>query len=199
MTGYVIDRQGDQLSIALECGEEILEARRAFSCLIQPEPGDVVCLVQTETREAYVTDIFERPANEAANGSDASLVVPGGLEIDARRGLTFKTGGTMAIQARKLEGRVPEVDWFSRLFRVTCKELFAHVDVSRLTARVTEVLTKRAHVSAERSYRIVSEADHVRAGVIDMRGEQLVNIRAECSVLTGKKLVKVDASQVHIG
>src|SRR5690606_38231936 len=77
-SGRVILRDGTQLCVALEEGGEVI-ARRAASCLLQPEPGDRV--IVGAVPEAWVLAVLERDETRPAE-----LAFEGDAVVRSRRG-----------------------------------------------------------------------------------------------------------------
>lgn len=194
ITGTVAHRDGDVLYVSVEHEGRAREARRAFGCLVTPEVGDVVCVLCDERGQHHVTTVLHRP-----DASEATLGVPGRLAIEAPAGLTVRTGQGIELHAERLDGHVTEARWWSRLVQITGKELLVRTGLARLASEVAELMTQRVQINAERSYRHVTEAEHVRAGVLDMKAEQVVHIRARHTIVTAQQLTKLDGSQVHVG
>lgn len=198
-TGEVIDQDGALLSVSVEGEKHIHPARRAFSCLMEPMPGDLVCLMFSETGVLYVTNILERQLSESGSRAEATLHFSGQLSLKADAGLALETGDKLKIRAKKLEGAVSEVNWVSRLAQITSKEILMVTGLARLTCKVRELFAGHFQMSADNSYRNITKTDNVRAGVYNLRADSLASIRAPCAIIKANKLAKIDSSQVHIG
>ncbi|PLY14627.1 MAG: hypothetical protein C0631_10240 [Sedimenticola sp.] len=200
LTGLVVDIKHGVFLVRDENDYHVYEAVQAFSCLVQPEQGDVVCMLSDSSNHCYISTILERNSSDQGDNCPATNIkLPGKLNIEAKDGLSLHTSHAIEMRADVLNADVSEVNWLSKLLRVTGQKLLVTTGVSRLTSKLTELLTERMQMNAERSYRNITEAEHIRAGVFDVKAEQIANIRGRCAVLSGKELVKVAASQVHIG
>src|SRR5262245_6060935 len=85
--GRVMLRDASSFSIALERGQGEVIARRAASCLLQPEPSDRVLVALAP--EPFVLAVLERGSDrraELAVDGAAVLRVSGTLELDAEQG-----------------------------------------------------------------------------------------------------------------
>src|SRR6185503_3484680 len=72
-------REGGSFGVRTEAGE--YRAKRAVSCLLEPEVGDTVALLTTQAGVCYVTAVLEREA-----GATGRIVVDGDLEIQLPAG-----------------------------------------------------------------------------------------------------------------
>lgn len=186
----------------LHDGERDLQAERAASCLLEPEPGDRVWFV-AEADSCFVIAVLARaqpagPAQLSIDG-DASLRIGGQLAVHAGAGLELRsdaqvgiTGDELRVQARL--GRVV-FDECTAVLRT----LFAHVTNSTFVATVIETLSDRLTQSTRTSFRSVAEIDQVQAGTIDYRAQDTAHIAADKTLINGGQIAKVEAGQIHLG
>ncbi|MNT91215.1 hypothetical protein D3C72_2322770 [compost metagenome] len=62
-----------------------------------------------------------------------------------------------------------------------------------------ETVADRIVQMARNTLRLVDEIDQVRVGHLDCKATDTVRIHGQHTIVTGKELVKVDASQIHMG
>jgi hypothetical protein len=191
-TGQVVDRDGEIVYVSLR--ERVCEARRALGCVVVPEPGDLVAVLCDESHAHHVMQVLQR-----TGGAPLIWAAPQALTINAPGGLNLRTDATLTVQGSRLEGKVDEVRWWSRLLHFTGVELIARTRLARWVGEVTELLTQRLQVNAQRSYRTVEQAEHVRTGLLDVQARHAVHIRARHALIRAKDLAKVDGAQIHVG
>ncbi len=190
-TGYRVRMSGSA---------QVGKAVRALSCLMEPAVGDKVGIFIDEEGGAFVVSVLERSsAQQPPDSVDACLHFPGRLSISADDGLSLQTKKLLNIEADHLLGKVSEVRWFSKVIRLSGKELSITTQVARLICKVRELLTAQSSFSAEHSCRHISESELVRAKVYDVKSQSMASIESPCTLLKGENLIKVDSSQVHIG
>ncbi|PRP95517.1 hypothetical protein ENSA5_38700 [Enhygromyxa salina] len=199
--GTAIIRAGGP-SFVLDDEGRRFEARRAASCLLEPELGDEVWFVEQGAR-CYVLGVLER-ASEAGAATlsiegDAALRVGGELSVDASAGLELRSDEQVGISG-------DEVRVQARLGRVVFDEctavlrsMLAHVTNFSFVAKVIETLTERLTLASKTSFRSVAEVDQIQAGVIDYRAKEAAHIAADKALINGGKLAKVEAGQIHLG
>lgn len=161
-------------------------ARRAVSCLVQPEPGDLVLLGGPEA-SLYVLAILERRGDRPLR-----LAVAGDMEIAAEGGRLTLGAETLVVNAEK--GQVAVRD-----LALSGGKVAARFGRIALIADAIESLATRLLTRARRSYRFVEETEQLRAGDIDHRAGGHLHLRGETAALHAGLLVKVNASQIHMG
>ena len=193
---------GQPPSWLLDQGDRQLVARRAASCLLEPEPGDRVWFV-SEGDQCFVLAVLERgrhsqPATLRVEG-DAALRVSGQLQVDTGAGLELRskeqvgvTSDELRVQARL--GRVVFAECTAVL-----RSLFAHVSNSTFVAKVIETIADRLTQSSKTSLRSVAEVDRVQAGTIDHRAKEATHLAGGKVLVNGGELAKVEAGQIHLG
>jgi hypothetical protein len=186
-TGRVTATTGQEVRVwSEETGS--VEARRAVGCLVAPESGDLVLLVQNGAAQAYVLSVLERPGagplRLTAEG-DLTVELPAGrFGVSAATGVEVTTG-TAVLAADTLEVRA-----------ATASLLAGGV---RLVADAVESVVERVSQSARQVFRRVTELDRLRAGQIDHGAEGVARLHGQHTLITARELVKADGKQIHIG
>lgn len=164
-------------------------ARRAVSCLITPEKGDLVLLAGQRSADLYVLAVLERPGC-----CDARISTHGDLTFDLRSGrLTVATAEgvdliskkAVSVIAERLEARAREGSLFLGSIKLIAGAVNSTVDCLSQTVK--------------RAYRRITEIEHVRAGQIDCATKGNMRLHGENTLMTARELVKADAKQIHIG
>ncbi len=178
-------------------------ARRAVSCLVEPEVGDRVLAATDEEGQTWVLAVLERRAGAAlrlgAEG-DVAWNVPGGaFTVASRGGISLATAGVATVAAAALRVTAAEgglhLDKVSFLGRL----VEAQAETVKLVAGALDQTLERLWHRVKRSYRFVAEQDHVRAGHLDYAAQESAHLRGKNTLVTAEQLVKVDGGQVHLG
>lgn len=199
--GHVVETGPGGLLVETDDGR--IAARRAVSCLVEPACGDRVLLAGPDPDEVYVLAVLARPGPEPlvlkAVGDLTLAVKDGRFSVLAERGVSLASGEDLSLTGKLLRVRAREGHLaLDRLF-YTGARILARARRIRLVGRLLDAVMERASLRVKRAYRFVEETDLVRAGEIDQRAEGCVNIRGESAVVFAKKLVKMDAEQIHLG
>ncbi|GGJ21640.1 DUF3540 domain-containing protein [Neoroseomonas lacus] len=177
-------RDGTALTLLAE-GQR-LAARRAFSCLVEPEPGDRV-LVARSGGAAYVLAVLERPG-----AAPMRVALPDGCSIEAEGGRLDLAAGTLVLRARQGEVVVDAL-------AVSGGTATLRVGTVTLIAEAIETLARRVIGRFGRSYRFVEESEQLRARDIDQRASGHLHLKGDTASIQAGAVVKVDANQIHLG
>jgi hypothetical protein len=173
-------RSKDDGGMAVAAPGATLSARRAFSCLAEPEVGDTVLVARLDDGEsAFVLAILERE-------TDAPLALRSPRDTEVR------VAGKLSLVADDATIAAPKFSLVSGA---------AELHATRLTAIVgsAEALFERVMQRARQVLRVVEELDHLRAGRIDYEAESVMSLHAENTTLTADGLVKMDGQQIQLG
>jgi hypothetical protein len=179
-----------------------MQARRALSCLIEPEPGDTVLVGGTAERP-FVLAVLERRGD-----APLRVVLPGDAEIHAAHGRLSLSGeeGLALTSPAKVEITAPEVSVIGRAARFVLNEvthvgrsLTCHVSRLKVVGETLETMMQQVMARAKRSFRVVDETDLLRSGEIDHRAEGTLHLRGQNAIVTATTIAKVDAGQIHLG
>lgn len=180
----VLAREGDACTLRLE-GRET-RARRAFSCLVEPEPGDVVLLGRAGT-DRYILAVLER-----TGGAPMRLALPDGTTLAA-------DGGRLNLAAETLVMESERTQVVTGTLGVSARRTEARAGRLSLFAEAIETMAERVIGRFRRSYRFVEESEHLRARDIDQRASGHLHLRGETANVQAGVLVKLHGSQIHLG
>jgi hypothetical protein len=198
----VVERSGGE-GLELRSAGGRYRARRAASCLLEPQVGDLVVVAVSERGHAWVLAVLERENEE----QPLALRTDGDLEIHARGRLGLT--GSQEVEVRSgRAGRfaAPRLtfttfDLEAAVERLVLSGGSAEVNLERAKAAVTfvEQAFERLSTKAQRVYRYIEQLDLTRARQIELRAETTAHIRSKQTFMTSDDLVKVDAGQIHLG
>jgi len=164
-------------------------ARRATSCLLEPQIGDKVLLVGEPLGELYVQVILERQ-----EGVGHCLSTAGDLKIELQTGrFTVATSeGIDLVSAR-------ELSFISQRIEARASEGFFSIGTVRAMGTALDAVYERLSQTVQVAFRKVEKLDRLRAGQIDYSADGMARVHGENTVLTAEGLVKADGKQIHIG
>lgn len=198
--GTVVQIEEATFVIATDTRE--IRARRATSCLLEPQPGDRVLVAEGDER-AYVLAVLEREP-----GAPGSIVMDGDLDIRLREGrfgvaapegVSLTAGKEVSVVSGAV--RVHAVDGSVALDRLSFVGTFVRAEIERakVFAESLDTVLERLSQRVKRSYRVVAECDHLRAAQIDYAAEGRVSLHGENTLVTAENLAKVEGDQIHLG
>lgn len=161
-------------------------ALRAFSCLVEPAPGDLVLVGRAEG-EAFILAVLARSGD-----APMRVALPDGATITA-------ADGHLTLDAGRLDLRAGATEVTTRSLDVTAGRTDASLGRIALLAEAIETIAQRIVGRFRRSIRIVEDSDQVRARDIDQRATGHMHMRGDAVTLQGSALVKLRADQIHLG
>jgi Protein of unknown function (DUF3540) len=149
----------------------LLVCQRAASCLLLPQRGDRVAVLVTETKKAYVIAVLE--AQHPENGV---LRLPETTTIEAVH--VQMLTATITVAAKAIQLTAGQMKWVADAM---------HTVANRITQYCQNYL------------RTTQGLDQIQAQQLDLKAEQLIQLRADYVVTEAKNLVKTRSSQIHLG
>jgi hypothetical protein len=180
----VLAREGEALTLLQ--GGQMVAARRAFSCLVEPEPGDRV-LVGVAGGTPYVLAVLER-----SGAAPMRLALPDGATLGAGQGRLNLAAGTLVLEAEATQVATGTLG-------VAATRTEARLGRVSAIAEAIETIATRIVGRFRRSYRFVEEGEHLRARDLDHRASGHLHLRADTAMVQAGVLVKLQGSQIHLG
>ena len=189
LSGRVLDVDGRSCLVSAE--GHLQEAQRAPSCLIDLMPGDRVALWLDDDAALFVLAVLAR--DPATASSPMHISAPAGLSIDTGTQAELKlSGGGLHMQAARC-------DWALGQVQITADEVRGSTRSLHWVSQFVQHIVDSLHLVAERSFRHVRTLDQQRCGHLDIAAEQLIHARAEHTLITARKLTRLDGSQIQVG
>lgn len=202
--GRVTRAQGALFAVC--SGSAEYQARRATSCLLEPQEGDVVLLSIVPGRATYVVAVLEREEGERAGAArvvldgDLELQVPNGrVVIAAKDGIELVSTRGVGITSEELKVTTRAAEVVIEHLGVVGGTVQAQLRKVKVVAETIDHAADRVVQRFKRAYRFVAEMDQTRAQRIDIAAEKTMSLHAGDAVVTARELVKVDGSQIHMG
>jgi hypothetical protein len=180
-----------------------VDARPAASCLLEPRSGDRV-LVSRRGTEAFILAVLERETTSTTTlklGLDVALSVDASqrLKVEGAREIHLHATDVLEARARDVRVQADATRLISRAVEVIGGSLDTSFDRVVSLSRAVETVADEVIARAKRSLRFISELDSTRARVIETRAEGPISIHGENTIVTARKLAKIDSDQIHIG
>lgn len=188
---YVVDSIGRRL-----------RARRAASCLLQPEVGDEVAWCVGDAQGIYIYAVLVR-----VGSGEQQLVVDGNASLRARNGsLALRADESLELAAPRIGAQSEDLsvrgtratvvfdalDGIARACTMTASQLkLAGTHISSVFERVFQ--------HARSQHRVVEGMDTVQVQTADWQAKGLMSLHAENVLTSGERLVKTRGAQIHLG
>jgi hypothetical protein len=195
-----IDTDGN-IEIEVEGGRHT--AKLAFSCLVQPQPDDVVMFSKLETGQSYILGVIERPGC-----SDMTIALPGKSTIKSNSGsLSIISAESINMMASKNINSVSDQAIHkSREAVFDYQELIAkgeNLQASysniRVFGNLLNVMAKQV-INRFKSYiRNSEESDMVKSAQMTREVSGLYSMDTKYTIMISKKDTKIDGERIHMG
>jgi uncharacterized protein DUF3540 len=192
-TGRILREGANSFIVLVQTNEHAM--RCAVSCLLVPEPGDLV-LVADNSSEFYILAVLERPGSapvvlRATTPSKTmvlaaqKLLVRADAEIEIAAPQTNIRGGRLTVAVEALA-------FVAKLFTQTLERW--QTSAQKVDIVATDIATKAA-----RRVAIVDEVDVLEAGAILQKIEAAAVTNAQAVVISADEDLRLDGTRVTVG
>ncbi len=182
---------------------DIITARKAASCLVEPRKGDTVLHARTGAGKMFIVAVLERPGGAATSiefDGDVEIAAPRGkLEITARDGVTLGTPGELLLIAEKMglsaqtcEAVFEQLELFGSGLRTGWETVKFHAHSAQTV--VDSVLQKLGSRHTQ-----VRGLDSLSAGSVKQAARDIFSLRSKFAFMKADKNVKIDGKQIFMG
>lgn len=183
-------------SFVVEVDQRGLHCRKAVSCLLMPEIGDRVLVVNSDENQLWILAVLERQQADLPN----HLCVTGDLHISAQEGKLVMSGTEqVAINSENLSVKAQTGNCHIDKMEYSGEQLSAWVSFTHLVGQNMESLWHTISQVSTSVFRKVKKTEHVQAGQIDLSAEDYARIHAKTTLVTSDNITKMDAEQIHVG
>jgi hypothetical protein len=179
-----------------------MNARAAFSCIVEPRAGDVV-LVSQSANDFHVLSVLDRPEQQDMTlrfPSDVSLVASAG-QMDLVSGdkinVVSATGAHMASD---------ELTFTAGRMRVSTDELTSHANHINnhsqsisLYTNILDTVARQVSQKTETLVRWVEGVETLSIGNLIQKVRNNLTSHSSQAVITAKNDMRIDAERIHMG
>jgi hypothetical protein len=188
----------------VRAGADVVHARRAKGCLIEPAVGDTVLVAQSECHGSYVLSVLhsadDNPESVVSVEGDLTLKSKSGkVAIVGNEGVSVTSGRQVSVTAPEVVGRTMNATLFADSLSYVGRKLEAQVERVRLIGQALESSFDKVTARMKHSYRTIEQLEQVKANELHVTAESTLNMRAKNTLVTAEKLMKVDGEQIHLG
>lgn len=183
-------------SIVVESAGRGWHCRRAASCLLTPENGDVVLLARSDDDKLWLLAVLERAQPEltaqlSVNGDLAIAARGGSLSLHGERQLALESQ-TLRLKANAGECCIGNLDYQG-------DEISARVSVGRWVGERCESIWHTLTQISQLTLRQVKQTEHVRAGQLDYQAQDYARLHSRSTLISADAIAKIDSEQIHVG
>jgi len=174
----------------------IINAGVAVSCLVTPEPGDVVLISTDESGCSYVLSILGRPqraqkGTELSFEGDLSIMVHGGRMSLASEDSLALASKDFELTASEARVTIEKASFFGRLVENNIERI-------RVVADTMDSIIRRAVQRFTSSYRYVEEHEEIQSASTRMIVDGTLTMHTKNTMHIAEGQIKIDAEQIHL-
>jgi len=201
--GEVVETIGERYVVSVQSGE--VDARVALSCIVQPEPGDLVMISLDDFNRCYVVAVLERDTSrEQPIGitfpSDVTMTVEhGGLTIRTEDSLQFGSRKEISLSTEDLNIHATNGDVCMEKLSFIGKYLGTQVEKVKIVGNTLDTVFKRMTQKIKHGFRYIEHHEEVHAGSSRYLIKETMTVQSKNSIHLAREHMKLDAEQIHIG
>lgn len=173
-------------AVSLRVGDRQVQARQAFSCLVELQAGDGVAALLDDQQQWWVMAVLER-----GGAQDVRLQSRGALELTAER-VGVNAQDTLSLAAPQVRLNCEQADAMGERLNLLGGA------VKAIGATLSTLFDRVQHRSQQHT-RSTEGLDRTQAGHMELQAHQLLQVRGEHALIDGEKLVKARGAQIHLG
>lgn len=198
-TAKVVAVRGE--CIDLKSNGQIIVAKKAFSCLIEPMVDDTAMLNYDECQQAYIIAILHRN-----NDAEATMKVPSNTTITCSNQLTIQSNEKTALVSKSIheisdnlimDGKTTTMNFDQGLIKG--KKLHGHIQALTFVADLISASARQAMNKFVSYVRKTEQMDQIQAGQMGRKVDGLYNLNSKHTILVSSKETKIDGEHIHMG
>lgn len=190
MRGQVAEVVGQEVTVVL-AGQHC-RAATAFSCLVQPQAGDIV-LCGGNDHQWVVLSILERPLSPKT-----VLQFPGDVVLRAKSASMVTEGNLNFFSAREIHKSDAAVVDIKEV-TATGETLQATYRSVRLISQLINTMARHVIKRVQTYLRQTEDHDQIKAGQLTRTVEGLYCMDSKHTVMVSKKDTRIDGERIHMG
>lgn len=190
ISGQVAEVAGQEVTVVL-AGQHC-RATTAFSCLVQPQAGDIV-LCAGSNHQWVVLSILERPLS-----SKTVLQFPGDVVLRAKSASMVTEGNLNFFSTQEIHKSDAAVVDIKEV-TATGETLQATYRSVRLISQLINTMARHVIKRVQTYLRQTEDHDQIKAGQLTRTVEGLYCMDSNHTVMVSKKDTRIDGERIHMG
>jgi len=199
-TASVISIISDEIIINMT--GETIKAKKTFSCIIDPQPGDIIICAESENGMVYILGIIERPGTQKMNISFPSDVAfqagQGNLNINSSDNVTIASKEVNCFSKRVIHKSQEAIISYDNI-TANGSELQASFKTVRLISNLINTMAKQVIDKFKGYIRSTEDNDMVKSGQMTRNTDGLYSMDSKYTIMNSKKSTKIDGEKILMG
>ncbi|MCP3941790.1 MAG: DUF3540 domain-containing protein [Desulfobacteraceae bacterium] len=199
-TGMVVTIALDE--IIIDIAGELIPARKAFSCIVDPQPDDIIMGTQNANNIFYILGIMERPNSQKMSvsfPSDTRIQVPrGNLSINSQNSVTLASKQINCFSKKVIHKSREAIVGYDHM-TASGKELSASFTRVSFISNLITTMAKQVIDKFKGYIRSTEDSDMVKAGQVIRQTDGLYAVDSKYTMMTSKKSTRIDGEKILMG
>lgn len=186
--------QRDDQGLSVTSGGWRAQAIQAASCLLEPTTGDSVACLQVAPDQVWILGILARE-----EGAPNVLHLHGSTELRVSQGDLKLQAGTLTTSSQHLHMASQTAEVAVDTAHVAGRQLQLTAGAIKLVGSLLSTTMERIQQFSKSYLRSTDGLDRVSATHVEMQAQQLMQLNAQHTLVSGEQLVKTRGAQIHFG
>ena len=196
--GFVVDTSPQAVTVTVS--RQTVSATKAFSCLVEPEPGDTVACCRDGFGNVYILGILHR-----GTPKEATVAFPYGATLKAKNADinlisdTFTcAGGSVNFFSKKEVHKSNDLYMDFDNAAMQGKQFQASIKTIRIVSNFINTFARQVIDKFKGYVRHTEDNDQVQAGQMTRRTDGLYSMDSRNTVMISKKETKIDGEKIYM-
>ena len=189
-------------SFMIDLGAGVINARTAFSCLVEPIVGDSV-LVNQSGSDYFVLAVLERQAEQNMElnfPGDVKMVANSGqVDLIADQDLNFLSTKSTNMLSSKLNLTSADMSINTGKLTAQTNEIESHSQTVNMYSNVFNSVTKQINQKTDILIRWVEQVETLNIGNLIQNVRKNYTSHSDQAVITASKDMRIDGERIHMG
>jgi hypothetical protein len=191
VSGRILNIQDGHIHI--EYQGQIINAQKAFSCLVEPVLGDTVLFCQDQHQQAYVIAILQREEEGSMH-----LQLSPNTTLASSKKLTLQSEQINQLSVKSLQ-KTNEVTLEFQQGLIKGEKLHSHIRHIHSISDLISTMAKQAIQKFNTYVRKSETSDQVQAAQMGRKVDGLYTMNSKHTIMVSQKDTKIDGEHIHMG
>ena len=183
----------NESGIRIEHNGALIKAETAFSCLTQPNIGDLVMASQDQHGQSYITAILKREHND-----QMTLQLPAKTTINSSDHITLSSDKISQLSNKQISKSNEHITEFNQAL-ISGNKLHSNIKHVHSISDMISTMAKQAVQKFNSYVRKTDTSDQVHAAQMGRKVDGLYTMNSKHTILVSQKDTKIDGEHIHMG
>jgi hypothetical protein len=191
VSGRIIKIQDGHIQI--DHDSQLINAQKAFSCLVEPQVNDIVLFSQDQHQQVYVIAILKRDEDSSMN-----LQLAPNTTLASSKTLTLHSDHINQLSQKSLQ-KTGEATIDFQQGLIKGEKLHSHIRHIHSISDLISTMAKQAIQKFNTYVRKTDTSDQVQAAQMGRKVDGLYTMNSKHTIMVSQKDTKIDGEHIHMG